>query len=256
MRSSVGGTEKLSETSRFNRFALRKLMICLFIAILFSSSLSFLPTTQFVSEEKTENETDYIVIDPDQGLPQDPSESTDDTVSQSPSEGRMPRFPSFNREDLGQQDLTDDTQEDNIDQEATQDEPPPNDIGQQMPPGNQVPDDNQGGTVKTIGVAVYSDIGISELLVSLDWGELRPGGTKTVQCYIQNTGDTAEFLALLTDNWSPVSATEYITLSWDYDEQPLNINEVIPVNLTLDVAVNIQGISTFDFDITIIGAAI
>ena len=232
--------------------ALRKGIAWVVIAILVFSSLASVFTTQFLSEGEREAETELDVPDASQELDensefQDLTENTEDTEPSSQSGGRMPRFPLSplfplidSEDEEPPQNMTDDSQ---------QTEPG-------KPAGTQVPDDDQGGTVNSIGVTVYSDITVSDRLDSIDWGSLRPGGNKTVQCYIRNTGETAEILTLQTDNWEPSAATEYITLTWDYDEQPLNVNEVIEVNLTLDVAVNIQGVSSFVFDITIVGIGI
>ena len=112
------------------------------------------------------------------------------------------------------------------------------------------------GKVKTVGVAIYSDSSISDPLYSVDWGNLESGAEKSIECYIHNTGDFASLLTLETDNWSPAEATNYITLTWDYDGQTLNVDEVIQVTLTLTISENIEGIKSFFFDITIVGSGI
>lgn len=246
--------------SSFEIIALRKIMTGSIIAVLLFSSLSFVFTTQLSNEEQKEAETEFVVIDTDQGLSEEPelqdsTERSEDTEPQLQLENIIPRFPSLNMEELAPQNLTEDTKQEDSPQENTQQEDTQPDGEPHMSAGSEAPDDDYSGTVNSIGVAIYSGIELSDPLVSIDWGNLRPGGNKTIPCYIQNMGETAEFLTLQTDNWTPLSATEYITLTWDYDEQPLNINEVIQVNLTLDIAVTIQGISTFFFDITIIGSS-
>jgi len=112
------------------------------------------------------------------------------------------------------------------------------------------------GKVKTVGVVIYSDSSISDPLYSVDWGNLEPGAEKSIECYIQNTGDVASLLTLEIDNLSPAEAANYITLTWDYDGQTLNVDEVIQVTLTLTISENIEGIKSFFFDITIIGSGI
>lgn len=112
------------------------------------------------------------------------------------------------------------------------------------------------GKVKTVGVAIYSDSSVSDSLYSVDWGSLEPGAEKNVDCYIQNTGGFASVLSLETDNWGPAEAANYISLSWDYDGQVLDVGEVIPVTLILTVSEDIEGISSFFFDITIIGSGV
>jgi hypothetical protein len=112
------------------------------------------------------------------------------------------------------------------------------------------------GKVKTVGVSIYSESSITDPLYSVNWGSLEPGAEKNLVCYIQNTGDFVSLLTLETDNWSPVEAAEYISLSWNYDGQTLNVDEVIQVTLTLTISENIEGINSFFFDINIIGSGI
>jgi hypothetical protein len=122
-----------------------------------------------------------------------------------------------------------------------------------------------GQTVKTLsstgsiqiqtteGVGVYSDAQCTAQLSTLAWGTLQPGGNKNITCYIKNEGDTPTTLSLESSNWNPTSASEYLTLNWDYNDQPINIGSSVEVTLTLRVASNITGISSFTFDITIVG---
>ena len=257
--------------------ALRKFVTGLLIALLCLSSLSFVITTHSPSETERETEKSFVVVDAGSSELnvepetepelQDSNEGAEETGQQlpaengaengessSPAQSWMPWWLSWwtflNLADLWGQQNTPEPEQTEDTSEPVQNE------GQTLPAEKQVPEDDDGGTVKTVGVAIYADIELDEPLVSLDWGDLKPGGNKTIQCYIQNTGDTAELLFLETDNWVPLSAAEYLSLTWDYDEQSVNVDEVIPVNLTLTVAVNIHGISTFSFDITVIGSSI
>ena len=126
----------------------------------------------------------------------------------------------------------------------------------QLPTGFESPPDFEVGEVRAIGVAIYSDSSINNPLSSINWGNLQPGINKTIDCYIHNTGNTATVLKLETDNWNPPEAATYITLTWDYHEETVNIDEVIPVTLTLTISENIQEIAYFFFDITIVGIGI
>ncbi len=113
---------------------------------------------------------------------------------------------------------------------------------------------SNAGAVKAIGVGVYSDNACSSPLSSIDWGTLEPGANKSVTCYIKNEGNSASVLSIETSNWSPPSVSGYLTLGWDYAGQTLNPGEVVEVTLTLAVSPNIDGITSFSFDIVIVGS--
>jgi hypothetical protein len=110
------------------------------------------------------------------------------------------------------------------------------------------------GTVKAIGIGVYWDSSCSNEVSSIDWGTAEAGSIKTVTVHIRNEGNAAITLSMNTTNWSPSTASSYISLSWDYSGQPIDPNGVIPVTLTLSVSSSITGISSFSFDIVITGS--
>ena len=107
----------------------------------------------------------------------------------------------------------------------------------------------------TAGIAVYSDSQGNTPLTSVSWGTLQPGESKNVICYIKNEGNTPITLTLQASNWSPAAAPNYFALSWNYNNQPINPDQVVQVTLTLSVASNINGITNFGFDITIVGSS-
>jgi hypothetical protein len=55
-------------------------------------------------------------------------------------------------------------------------------------------------------------------------------------------------------NWNPSNASDYISLSWDYGGQLVNPGELIPVIFTLSISESVEGITSFSFDITIMGS--
>jgi len=109
------------------------------------------------------------------------------------------------------------------------------------------------GTVKGIGIGVYSDSSCTSKVSSIDWGTAEPGAVKTVPVYIRNEGNAAITLSMSTINWDPSEASNYISLSWNYNGQSIDPNGVIPVTLTLSISPSITGISSFTFDIIITG---
>jgi len=110
------------------------------------------------------------------------------------------------------------------------------------------------GEVKAIGVGIYWDSSCTTDVSSIDWGILEPGSSENVTVYIRNEGNSAVNLTMNTSNWNPANASSYIGLSWDYEGQIINVDEVLEVTFTLIVASEIQGITSFSFDIVIVGS--
>jgi hypothetical protein len=114
---------------------------------------------------------------------------------------------------------------------------------------------SNAGAVNTIGVSIYWDNSCSSVISSIDWGNLDPGSNKNVVGYIRNSGNLPSILTMQTSNWNPSGAATYLSLSWDYDGQVLNPGEVVQVTFTLSISEMIEGITSFNFDITIIGSS-
>ena len=110
------------------------------------------------------------------------------------------------------------------------------------------------GTVKTTGVGVYWDSGCSNSVTSVNWGTVAPGSTNDVTVYIKNEGNAAETLSSTAENWNPSIASTYMTLTWDYAGQVIDVGEVVQVTLSLSVSDTIEGITSFSFDIVIVGS--
>ena len=102
------------------------------------------------------------------------------------------------------------------------------------------------------GIGVYSNSQGTDPLDDLDWGTLEPGENPTVNTYIKNEGNVPITLSLQTSNWTPLAAQNYLTLSWNYNNQPLSPGETAQITITLEVDPNTTGITTFSFDITIV----
>ena len=107
----------------------------------------------------------------------------------------------------------------------------------------------------TADIGVYSDVGCTTPLTSLSWGTLQPGGSQDRDCYIKNEGNTPLTLSLQTTGWNPAAAENYLDLSWDYNGAPIGAGAVIHVTFTLSVDSGITGVTTFSFDITIVGTS-
>lgn len=110
------------------------------------------------------------------------------------------------------------------------------------------------GTVKAMGVGVYWDSDCSNTVTSVNWGTVAPGSTNDVTVFIKNEGDAAETLSSTAENWNPSTASAYMSLSWDYAGQVIVVDGVIEVTLSLSISDVIEGITSFSFDIIIIGS--
>jgi len=110
------------------------------------------------------------------------------------------------------------------------------------------------GTVKTIGVKVYSDSACASEVSSIDWGMLEPGSAKDTTVYVKNTGNAAVTLSLSAENWNPSSASGYMRLTWNYGGQSISPSSNAQVKLTLTIFANVTGITSFSFDILITGS--
>jgi len=112
---------------------------------------------------------------------------------------------------------------------------------------------SQGDIVVPPNIGVYSDGDCSSNASSVDWGDIEPGSVQNVSLFVRNEGTVAADLFLTTGDWSPSNASEFLTLTWDYSGRTLDLFEIVPITLTLQVSPSVSGIKSFSFDI-IIGA--
>lgn len=105
------------------------------------------------------------------------------------------------------------------------------------------------GTITAIGVNVFDASGMP--LTSIEWGLVDPGSSNNFIIKIQNNGTVPATISFQTQDWIPIEASNYLTLSWNYTGAILNPQETIPITLTLNVAESIAGIPEFSFDIII-----
>jgi hypothetical protein len=92
------------------------------------------------------------------------------------------------------------------------------------------------GTIKTVGVEAYWDSNLENKTETIDWETVWPGSTKNVTLYIRSVSNVKTVLHLNTSNISPPSISEYLNLSWNYDETPLNPDGIIQVTLFLSAS--------------------
>jgi len=107
--------------------------------------------------------------------------------------------------------------------------------------------------IKAVGVAVYQDPALTVHLTEIDWGVLEQGEQKNHTAYIKNESNVPIMLFLTTENWTPLNASSFIKLSWDYDGQAIGLYGFVEVTFTLAVDPLISGIDAFSFDLVIVG---
>ncbi len=113
------------------------------------------------------------------------------------------------------------------------------------------------GIVASVDLAVYQDAECTRDLTTLHWGTIYPGQDIMHVIYVKNSGNVNMTLQLNTSNWNPSTASEYITINWDFPSGALLTPTIItPIQITLSVAIDIQNVQSFDFDILLTGNSI
>lgn len=106
------------------------------------------------------------------------------------------------------------------------------------------------GAIKSVGVAFYTDPKATQNLTSLDWGTISPGSVNSKQAYMKNTGNTPCHASMITSNWKPTDAINYLNCTWSYNGI-LQPNQTVPVTFTLTVSPAAEALTSFSFDIQV-----
>ncbi len=99
-------------------------------------------------------------------------------------------------------------------------------------------------TIKTLGVKAYWDADLKNETTGLPWSTVYPGTSNNFTLYLQSESNIQTRLELHTANWifrnssniivlGPVNSTNYINLTWNYDESTINPGQTVQVTLTL-----------------------
>jgi hypothetical protein len=111
------------------------------------------------------------------------------------------------------------------------------------------------GSVKAVGVGVYWNSNGTSPVTSFNWGMIDPNSTKSITCYVKNEGNQILTLSMSASNWNPSNCTQYMTLSWNLSGATLNPGQIKTATFTLAVSASIKGITSFSFDLTIVGSS-
>jgi len=122
-----------------------------------------------------------------------------------------------------------------------------------------------GSTVK---IGIYESDPVrnqAKTFSSIDWslgGPIIAGQSRnSSRVYFRNEGDTAVTLYLSSQAWSfrdyrgknlSQEYEQYFSLTWDYDNSTLKVNQVMPVVFTLSVSPGIIDVVTFSFDLVVL----
>ena len=116
---------------------------------------------------------------------------------------------------------------------------------------------SSSGTITTgPNVGVYSSSACSNAVTSISWGSIEAGGSTSQTIYIENTGGTAMAPSISISNWSPSTASTYITITWSNLPASISpgVSNAVAVTLTLTVSSSTPtSITSFSNTITISG---
>ena len=105
------------------------------------------------------------------------------------------------------------------------------------------------------GIGIYSNSQCNSQLSSMTWGTLEPGAAQNIVCYIKNEGTMPTILSMQTSDWTPSTASDYLSLTWDYSELAIDPGVVVQITFMLNVSPDVTGITNFSFDVIIIGSS-
>jgi hypothetical protein len=110
------------------------------------------------------------------------------------------------------------------------------------------------GNIKAVGVAFYSDSSGVTLVSQINWGTIEPGQTVNVTLFMKSTSNVAVFVSMAVGNFNPPSGSNYMACTWNYSGV-LSPGQLVPVVFTLVVSNTITGITSFSFDISVVGSS-
>lgn len=109
---------------------------------------------------------------------------------------------------------------------------------------------NTSGVTGSIGVQVYSDVGLTTVINSIDWGVILPNDTVWRDTYVKNVGSVPVSLVISVVWLDNASASVFDTFD-SYDASILMPNDVLPVSFGVTAGFDLSGVSSFAYDIHI-----
>lgn len=90
--------------------------------------------------------------------------------------------------------------------------------------------------IKTIDVETYWDSQAQNKIDIIDWGEIEPGKSVNVTFYLKSVSNFDVTVDLVLTDWSPADITDYVSITWDYDDSVLEPGELIEVTMNLSAS--------------------
>ena len=100
-------------------------------------------------------------------------------------------------------------------------------------------------------LGVYADAACTQPVTAINWGSLAAGEQTTFAVFLRNIGNMSCVLQLDVMNWNPAYLSDHVLVSWDYAEQVLAVDDVLPVTFTLVVSPDLENIGAFSYDLVI-----
>jgi len=108
--------------------------------------------------------------------------------------------------------------------------------------------------VKAVGVGIYKDINFTVSVTQIDWGIVEPGETKNYSAYIVNKSNVPITLNMTTEDWAPANASNFITMTWNYNGAAIPVGGYALVTFVLSIDPATSGIDAFSFTIVVVGS--
>ena len=105
-----------------------------------------------------------------------------------------------------------------------------------------------------IDVEVYQDINCSSEMVLIDWGTIEAGKVSYHDIYVKNLGEIEVFLSLQIEDWEPSDLSNYVDITWDYDNTAINVGEVRHIVIEFSVDSDSPEITNFGFNFVIVAS--
>jgi hypothetical protein len=112
---------------------------------------------------------------------------------------------------------------------------------------------SNSGVMASTGLGVYSNSAATKNCTTIDWGITYPGSTVARYGYLKNLGNIPMNVSLVASAFAPPEAAQYLSVSWDAQYKIIQPNDILPMTLTLAVSPNSGSLSSFSFNIQVIG---
>jgi hypothetical protein len=104
------------------------------------------------------------------------------------------------------------------------------------------------GNITGVGVSIYSDSSGNTVLNNVNWGTFEPGASVKTTIYVKSTSNVPVTLSLTTNTWQPTTASNYLTLTWNYNGGNLAPGVIYGIEMTLTASASAPSGTSFTFN--------